>query len=160
MAFRPVKTDVRRWPVVLTFHVCDDAGSVAEIEQSFIGHFAPFTEDQYLALRREIFGDETDESVRRRIADTPVAEFAHLEARFFARLLRGWSHVENDDGTPRPYSAAALDALVTGEDGAVVRAGLNRSLVELRFGMAPRKNAATSPSPGQTPAQAAAGSTS
>ena len=143
----------RPWPVSVTLAECDEAsGDVAESEHVFIGHFKPFTEADLLAARLDVFGDESDPAVKQAQDAMPVAEYAVQEARFFGGLMCGWSQVADEAGHPVPYSAAALQGLCTGPDGAAFRRGFNRAVSQIRFGVAPAKNAVTSPSPGPTPA--------
>lgn len=147
-----IKLDYRPWPVTITSQVCDETtGDVTEKEDRFIGKFTRFDESDLLALRLEVFGDETDAKNKQRLADMPIADYAQLEARFFAGLLSGWSQVADDDGDIT-YSANLLQALCTGPDGAAFRRGFSRAISEIRFGVAPAKNAETSPSAGLAPA--------
>lgn len=155
------KLDYRPWPITVAFQVCDEAtGQVAEVDHRFIGHFIPFAEADLLALRLSVFGDEAEAGNKQRLADMPVADYERLEARFFAGLLCGWSQVADEHGTAMPYSAEALKGLCCGPDGAAFRRGINRAVSEIRFGVAPAKNAETSPSPGPVPAAVEAASTS
>lgn len=155
------KLDYRPWPITVGFLVCDETtGAVTEVEQSFIAHFKPFTEADLLEARRKLFGDEVEAEDRQRIADMAVAAYAVLEAGFFAALMCGWAQMTNEAGTPLPYSAEALTGLCCGPDGAAFRRGINRAVSEIRFGVAPAKNAETSPSPGPVPAAVEAASTS
>lgn len=147
------KLDYRPWPVGVTFQVCDEAtGVVTEVEQTFIAHFKPFSEADLLRARREVFGDETDVANNARINALPVAEYAVMESCFFAALVCGWSSIADEDGSPVSYSATALQGLCAGPDGAAFRRGINRAITQIRFGVAPAKNAETSPSPGPVPA--------
>lgn len=143
----------RPWPVTVTFHECDETtGEVREVEQSFIGHFTPFTEADLLEHRSAVFGDEADKAVKARLDDMPVADYAALEAGFFTRLMCGWSAVTDEQDAPLAYTAEQLRALCCGPDGAAFRRGINRAVSEIRFGVAPAKNSSTSPVPGPTPA--------
>jgi hypothetical protein len=149
----------RPWPVAVAFLDCDEAtGAVTETEQTFIAHFKPFSEADLLAARRQIFGDEADPTNKARLEEMPVAVYAMLEAAFFAALVTGWTQVSDESGGGVPYSDAALTALCTGEDGPAFRRGFNRAISQIRFGVAPAKNAETSPSPGPTPASVEAAS--
>lgn len=146
-----IKPPYRAWPVTVTLNVCDEeTGSVAEMDQGFVGHFLPLSAAEIKAIRVEVFGDEATDEVKQRVAEMLIDDYAKLEAAFFARVLCGWGKVVGEDGdTPVPYSADALRALATGEDGAAVRRGLNRAINEITWGVAPLKNAKTSPAPGQ-----------
>jgi hypothetical protein len=147
------KLDYRPWPVAVAFLDCDEAtGTVTETEQTFIAHFKPFSEAGLLAARRSAFGDEADPTNKARLEEMPVARYAELEAEFFADLVIGWAKIADESGRDVPYSAAALTALCVGEDGPAFRRGFNRAISQIRFGVAPAKNAETSPSPGPTPA--------
>lgn len=155
------KLDHRPWPVSVGFLDCDEAnGEVTETEQTFIAHFKPFSEAELLAARRQVFGDEADAAVKATLDEMPVARYAELEAAFFCALVTGWSKVTDEIGSHVPYSGAALTALCTGQDGPAFRRGFNRAISQIRFGVAPAKNAGTSPSPGPAPASGEAASAS
>lgn len=75
-------------------------------------------------------------------------------AAIFSRVLTGWgAEVRDENGASIPYSAEALSALVTGPDGRAVSVGINEALGQIRFGVAPQKNDATSPVPGPAPGE-------
>lgn len=160
MAFRTRRLSYRPWPVTVTLQECGEDGAMVEVAEAFIGHFRPFTEQEMLDARRELFGDESSEEGKKRIAEMTVAEHGRLEALFFSRLMCGWGQVFDEQGSALAYSEAALAALVTGPDGPAVRRAINTALMEIRFGMAPAKNVATSPAPGPKPAADEAAPTS
>lgn len=153
MSFKVRKLDYRPWPVTVSLQECnEETGDVIELDQRFIGHFRPHTEAEIQSIRRGIFGDESSDEGKARIANMHVDDYALLEARFFARLLCGWGAMFAEDGTtPLPYSEAALIALATRLDGPAVRRALNVATNEIRWGIAPLKNAKTSPVPGPKP---------
>lgn len=148
MSIQINKTQHRRWPVSVKSLVCQDDGSVVEVENRFIGHFRPFNEEEVVAIRNQIFGEGTDEELEKLKEARTTAEQAALEAEFYARLMCGWEAVLDEDGEPVPYSDAACRGLAAGPDGARVRRGLSAAVLELRFGIAPAKNVETSPAPG------------
>lgn len=152
MALKIRKINYRRWPVTIDTRDCQDDGTIVEGKARFVVHFKPFTEAEVLALRNEIFGEGTDEALKARRDERPLAEQADLEARFLAGLVCGWEGVTDESGAPIPFSVAALTDAVTGADGFALRAALNAAVVEVRFGIAPAKNVETSPAPGPTPA--------
>lgn len=161
MALRVRKLSYRPWPVTVLFQECDEAtGQVTEIPQTFIGHFKPFTESELLAHRLEIFGDETKQEVKDKMANTTLDQSAKQEAEFFARLMCGWSKVSAEDDADLAFSPARLRDLCTGDDGAAFRRGINSAIGEIRFGIGPLKNSVTSPAPGPTPAADEAAPTS
>lgn len=150
------KLNYRPWPVTVTLVECDETtGEVTEVKHTFVGHFRPFDEAELLAHRRECFGDEDGDENKKRLGGLSVVEYNALEAQFFARLMCGWGGVADEDEASLPYSEQALAALVCGRDGAAVRRALNVAVNELRFGLAPRKNAVPSPAPGPQPGEGA-----
>lgn len=70
-------------------------------------------------------------------AAPPKTERDHLadNARLFPRYIAGWDGVQRLDGTPVPFSAEALAALVTGPHGKAVSAGLWQAVAEVRHGV-------------------------
>jgi hypothetical protein len=148
MAFKITKCINRRWPVTVTLRACQEDGTVVDVEQRFIGVFAPFSEVDYLAARIDLFGDENNPEVQAAAIRRSAAEQASLEARLIERFMRGWETVLDDDGNPVMFSSQKLYDLATGDDGPAVRRGLSIALGELRFGLAPAKNADASPEPG------------
>lgn len=85
----------------------------------------------------------------RKMGDLTTEESLERNARYFERLLVGWGdEVIGEDGQPIQFSAEALRALITGPDGNAVSRGLIDADNQLRYGIAPRKNASTSPAPG------------
>lgn len=152
MAFKVRKLDYRPWPVTVKCPECQPDGSVIMLDQRFIAHFEVFDEADLLALRSEIFGGkneaERDELAKKRTS----AEQAELEAQFLSRLVRGWEAVSDDAGRPIPFSRDAVRGLCLDKvDGPVFRQGLSQAGMEIRFGMAPAKNAEPSPAPGPSP---------
>lgn len=148
MAFKIRKPAFRPWPVTVKLPACGADGQVVEIPQTFIGHFTTFSEADYTAIERELFGDK--DAQRERVLSP--REQAELEAQLVFRLLTGWEGIFADDDAPLPFSAPALAELFTGPDGPLLRRAFGQSIFELRFGLAPAKNVATSPLPGLTPA--------
>lgn len=147
MAFKVRKIDHRPWPVTVRFKVCDDAGKVAEVEQSFVGHFLSFSEEEHGAVvdavKQALPGPEDN-------GDIPFALVLQRNALYFEKLMCGWGpEVTDEADRPLPFSPAALKAMVTGPDGAAISDGLSRAIGELRFGMAPQGNLSTSPAPGE-----------
>lgn len=151
MAFKVRKIQFRRWPVTLIGHECGDDGTVAEVNARFVGHFRPIDEAGVLALRAEVFGAGDDEDLAAAARARTVAAQAALEGEFYGRLMCGWEGVTGDDDQPLPWSEQAVQALCTGPDGPAARRALAAAVLEIRFGLAPAKNAVTSPAPGPTP---------
>lgn len=150
------KTTSRAWPATVAMLVCDEAtGEVTETKQTFIAHWKAFTEDDIAAARAlartqhpapAAFAavEEADDW-----AKLPVALLLKRNAAVFRQLLCGWgSELRDESNTPIPFGAEALTALVTGPDGLAVSRGLSDALGQLRFGTAPEKNSAPSPSLG------------
>jgi len=163
MSFVVRKSKSRPWPVTVTLQVGDDEGNVQVVEQKFVGYFRPFSEAEFRTILDEETARDGLTVVEERIAPAgdssalpamplpPVptpAEGLETNARIFARLLDGWGKVLDESKVPIPYSKAALTALVTGEDGMAFSAGINHALTQMRFGVAPAKNAVTSLAPG------------
>lgn len=178
MTFRMRKAGSRPWPVKFTLLDSNEEGEVAPIEQGFIGFFVPFNEQQYDDIiaeeERKFFGIdaaivEANATAGESLAVIPQAPpigerpphvTLALNARIFARFMNGWSKVMDADGNPIAYSTAALAELVTGPDGMAISVGINQALAQIRFGIAPAKNAQASPAPGLVPASGEAASTS
>lgn len=144
------KINHRPWPVTVRIPVCDEAtGQVNELEQTFIAHWKAFSESTLKAIFEE---------ADRRFpppagGGTPPLDVAlEKNAHVFAQLLTGWSAVRDEAGNDIPYTEEALAGWVCGPDGLALSAGLNASLSEIRFGVAPAKNSPTSPAPGPAPA--------
>lgn len=137
----------RPWPVTVRLNVCGDDGTVVEVEQTFIGHFNPFTEADLKAIFEDAdkqFPLPADGGI------PPLDQVLAKNAFVFRQLLCGWSEVTDEEtGEPIPYTAEALDAWVQGGDGLAVSTGFNAALSEIRFGLAPAKNSNTSPEVGQ-----------
>jgi len=148
MSIQINRSQHRRWPVSVMTLVCQDDGSVVEVENRFIGHFRPFNEDEVKAIRSEIFGDGTDEELDKRAEGRTTAEQAALETAFYERLMCGWEAVLDEAGQPVPFTPATFKDLAAGPDGHRVRRGLAKATLEIRFGIAPAKNVGTSPEPG------------
>lgn len=148
MALKIRKIDYRRWPVTVTLRSCGDDGAVTAEDVRFIGHFRALDEDAITAIRAEVFGVGSDDELRAVAEKRPAGEQARLEALFFCRLMCGWEAVLDEADRPIPYGDDALIALATGDDGPAIRRGLAGAVLELRLGVAPIKNAATSPAPG------------
>jgi hypothetical protein len=147
--FKIRKVAHRRWPVVVKQLVCDESGQVAEVESTFVATFLPFTEARLLGLEslaQEVHPDDT--------ANGPsIAVTLRRNADTFAALIAGWGpEVTDDAGQPVPFTEAELRQLVTGPEGVSLSTALHTALGQLRFGVAPAKNAPTSLAPGLTPA--------
>lgn len=150
MSYVVRKLNYRPWPVALVFQDCDPAtGDIVEVEQKFIGHFSPFSEEDFDRIVAENKGESGE-------ANAPTSAVLAANAKIFGQLLVGWSGVEDEKRKPLPFSAKRLSELVTGPDGLVVSAGINRALLEIRYGAAKVKNSNTSDASGQTPASASA----
>lgn len=151
MAITIRKITHRPWPVTVRIPVCDETtGQVAELEQTFIAHWQAFSESTLKAVFEEAdrhFPPPAAGSV------LPLDVALKKNAWVFAQLLTGWSAVRDESENDIPYTEEALTDWVCGADGLALSAGLNASLSEIRFGVAPAKNSPTSPAPG--PARAA-----
>ena len=158
MAFTVRKTAHRPWPVSITLLDSDDAGNVKEVVNTFVGHFRPFTEDEFDAAYKAAIAaypvperaDVTD--TEKTDEQTPIKIVLLRNAAIFSELMVGWgAEVRDEQGQSIPFSAAALTALVTGPDGLAVSRGINAAISQFRFGYAPAKNDLTSPAHGPTP---------
>jgi hypothetical protein len=182
MALRVRKDGVRKWPVTVKTKVGDDAGNVAEVEQTFVAHWKAITEAERRQILEELdlaFGsrptadavladvvgivgdpdgagrDPRDVLVRvarvmRRMEEESAEAVLERNAVYFGRLLAGWGdEVVGEDGQSIPFSADALHQLITGLDGNAISRALIEADNQIRYGMAPRKNASTSPAPGE-----------
>ena len=148
MAFTVRKITHRPWPVTITLMEADAAGVVHEVKNTFVGHFRPFTEEEFEAVMKEsaLIVPAPDAQEER----LPMPVVLKRNAFIFSRLLVGWGpEVRDEHGASVPYSAEALSALVTGPDGRAVSIALNTALTQIRHGVAPEKNVETSPAPGQ-----------
>lgn len=141
------KINYRPWPVKVVFQEADAAGVIQSLEQTFIGHFRPFSEAEFEAVSAQVRGDDKP-------GDLPLAELLRRNASLFGSLMSGWSGVADASGVPLPYSTEALCELVTGPDGLAISAGINTALSEIRFGAAAAKNLPTSGGDGPAPAPA------
>ena len=138
----------RPWPVTVKQMVCDDAGQVTAVESTFVGHFSAFSEEGLLDLQERVKAAHPDGPD----SGQTIAVTLRRNAETFAALLVGWGpEVADEDGQPLPFSTFALSALVNGPDGVAVSTALHVAVNQLRFGVAPEKNAPTSPAPGPTP---------
>lgn len=145
MTFTIRKTRNRPWPVTVKTKVCDEAGQVDEVAQTFIVHWKPFTEVEFKSVidAAEAAHPAVDGE------DTPLSKILAKNAIIFTALIEGWGdEVKDEAGKPVTYSAKALSGLIQGPDGLAVSGGLNAALTELRFGIAPAKNSNASPAPG------------
>lgn len=147
MGFIVRKPDFRPWPVTVRLHVSDDAGSVTLVEQTFVGHFMPFTEGEHAAISEEIDAAWPKPEDGKAI---PRERILERNSAYFARLMTGWDGVHDDQGAALPFSAGALDALVTGPDGFAISEALFVAIAELRNGVAPIKNLLPSAAPGES----------
>lgn len=157
--FVPRKLRHRPWPIHVTLQELGADGEIVEKTHPFIGHFRPFSEEEYKALVDELNGvlpvaeaaegaDAAPAEPVKTPADMPLADVLKRNARLFGSLLAGWDQVKDEDGNAIPFSTDALTALVTGPDGLAISAGLNVALMEIRFGKAGAKNSQTSAKPG------------
>lgn len=146
----------RPWPVTVKLLEADETGEVKEVEFTFVLHFSPFTEAEFRVAHDETVGQDAPVADGAKAADRPIALLLEMNSKLFARLVEGWAKVNDEAGNPVPFSAEALRALIVGQDGLAVSAGIQRALSELRFGLAPAKNSPTSVVPGQSPVAAEA----
>lgn len=160
MAFKVRKLPYRPWPVMPTLRECREDGSIVETTHSFVAHFRPFTEQEFGALRTEVFGAGSDEEITARSRTRTISEQAELEIQFFSGLIVGWAGVTGEDGQPIPFCVVSLCELLRGADGPEIRRALGNSLLELRLGLAPLKTASSSPAPGPAMPDPAAETTS
>jgi hypothetical protein len=147
MGFKVRKTDYRAWPVTVRLQECDAAGNVAEIEQTFVAHFKPFSEAENAQIVAEI-----EQRYPPRAEGEPVnlSETLKRNAMYFGRVIVGWGpEVTDDSGVPLKFSQEALAQLITGPDGLAISAALSHAVGQLRYGIAPAKNLNASPSPGE-----------
>ena len=61
------KINYRPWPVKVVFQEADAAGVIQSLEQTFIGHFRPFSEAEFEAVSAQVRGDDKP-------GDLPLAE--------------------------------------------------------------------------------------
>lgn len=147
MAFKVRKLNHRPWPVTVKLQEGDAAGNVVETAQTFVVHVRPFTEAEHADMMVALDAAWPLPEGRDRL---DLKSILVRNADYFARLVVGWGpEVTDEAGLPLPYSSEALTALVTGPDGLALSAALNQAVNELRFGIAPAKNSATSPMPGE-----------
>lgn len=160
------KAKSRPWPVTVTLQVGDAEGNVVEVKQGFVLNFTPLSEKEVQQIIDEetlrgkvvVKALEILEEVDAAAAGQPlpppapstssVHEMLDLNSRIFTRLVDGWSKVMDEDKKPIPYSSATLAAMITGLDGLAISTGINQARMQMLYGMAPAKNAATSPAPG------------
>jgi len=163
MAFTVRKSALRPWPVKVQLLVGNESGEVQPAEFDFVLHFKPFGEDEFDRIIKEgraafdvpASVEHTASGVDgEALAPIPVppeptpAETLAINARIFPALVGDWSHLADEHGNPLPYSEAAFAALIVGPDGLAISHGINVALTQLRFGIAPAKNAPPSPAPG------------
>ena len=158
MTFTVRKTTHRPWPVSVALLASDDAGNVQEVVNTFVGHFRPFTEDEFDAAYKAAIeaypvpGRANATDTEKTDEQTPVKIVLQRNAAIFSKVMVGWgAEVRDEQGQSIPFSTDALTALVTGPDGLAVSRGINSAVSQLRFGYAPAKNDLTSPTPGPTP---------
>ncbi len=150
--FKIRKINHRPWPVTIALKTCDDDGEFSESQQVFIAHFRAFREAD---LIEHVKAAEAAHPTPDGGDELPVALLLRRNAHLFCALIEGWRDIGDDEGAAIPYTPDALTALVTGPDGLAVSTGLNQAVAEIRFGIAPKKIAPTSPAPGPTPTGAA-----
>lgn len=142
------KIDYRPWPVTVVQRVCDTVGNVVESENTFVAHFKPFSEAEFVAIV-----DQVDADLNIELADRTLSDNLERNARLFPELIVGWGdEVRGEFGNPLPFTRDLLAEMVTGSDGLSISIAINKAIEEIRFGIGPRKNLTTSPQPGQTPA--------
>lgn len=153
MSFTVRRSAFRRWPISVALLEADAAGAVQESVSTFVGHFRPFSEADFDAAYKAAITQYPDpEGPAGSDESTPIKIVLQRNAAIFAALMVGWGdEVRDEQGQSIAYSAEALTALVTGPDGLAVSKGINAALGQFRFGVAPAKNALTSPEPGPTP---------
>jgi len=146
MAFKVRKSESRRWPVTVKLLESDAAGVVVENEQTFVALWRPVTEAERVEIAKaleEKFGGAD-------AAKLTAADMLARNADYFGRLLVGWGdEVVDESGQPIPFSVERLTEMITGLDGLAISAALNQADLEIRLGFGARKNASTSPAPGE-----------
>jgi hypothetical protein len=147
MAYIVKKSADRPWPVTVRLNVCGDDGVVTPVEQTFVGRFKLFDEDEHEAICGEVdaaFPEPED--------GKPLAQGALLKrnAAYFSRLMVGWGSVQDEGGAPLPWSKETLAGMVTGPDGHAISEGLFVAVAEIRAGVAPLKNLLPSVAPGDS----------
>lgn len=152
--FKTKKVAYRPWPVTVFMVESDEDGNVTEREETFVVRFRPFDEERIEALRKESEQKFpcTDDSV-------PMSVVLNRNAYLFSSLVDGWGDKgpRDEDGVLQ-FSTEMMRELTTGQDGARFSAGMHQAISQLRFGIAPAKNASSSPKDGHAPdAVAAAG---
>jgi hypothetical protein len=176
MTYTVRKLNHRPWPVIVRVNVCLDGGEVVPQESKIVGHFLPITEKERVVLLKDLrakfdpppategLGLDTDTqgdaalhvalhaALASNAAEDPVEtgrmRGLAMNAWYFERRVCGWSGVQDEVGTPVPYSADLLRDLITGEDGGAWSDGLIAADQQLRLGTAPEKNSETSPASG------------
>jgi hypothetical protein len=147
MALKIKRLNHRAWPVTVTLQESDDNGVVTATEQTFVAHFKPVTEEEREAITAKV--NEKYPLPKDGERDDMRVVLAR-NAEYFSHLVVGWGDdVQNEDGTPTPFTQAALTALVTGPDGLAISQAMVRADNEIRFGVAPAKNFKTSPAHGE-----------
>lgn len=148
MAFKIRKLKHRAWPVSVTLQESDANGAVAAIEQTFVAHFKPVTEEEREAITAAADAAHPVPEGEERLS---MKALLARNATYFSAMLMGWGpEVTDDAGAPIPFSAKELTALITGPDGVAFSAALVQADNEIRFGMAPAKNSRPSAAPGET----------
>jgi hypothetical protein len=144
---------------VAHFKPITEADRQALIDELDAACGASATAEAVLAEVRTIIGadgagDARDVLMRvaaalRRMGDLTTEESLKRNAMYFERLVVGWGdEVRGEDDKPIPFSAEVLRELITGPDGNAISRGLIDADNQIRYGVAPRKNASTSPAPG------------
>ena len=146
----------RPWPVTIKRQICDEDGTVSEVENTFVAHWKPFTEDDlqgiFDAAEQAVPAPKSPGSDQADVANLKLREVLARNALIFPQLIVGWGpEVLDEDGQPLTYSTEELAALITGPDGMAISAGLNTAMSEIRWGVAPAKNSSTSPTAGPAP---------
>ena len=155
MAFTVRKIAYRPWPITVTLMEADAAGVVHEVENTFIGHFGAFSEDEFEKIMKASESAVPAptvpgvEAMDVKDVPLPISVVLRRNAAIFSHVLVGWGQeVRDEHGASIPYSEETLFDLVTGPDGRAVSIGINAALAQIRFGVAPQKNVETSPAPG------------
>lgn len=151
------KLKYRPWPITVALQMLGEDDEVVEHKHTFIGHFAPFSEEKFKAVWDEVSAAKKDavanetgdvEHVEEPKGAPALHEVLQRNAVVFSRILVGWEKVRDEEGADIPFSHEALTAMVTGPDGLAISAGISNALHEIRFGKVGVKNSNTSAKPG------------
>lgn len=106
--FAIVKNPVYSWPVEVSLP--DPAKPGKWKTHSFIGHFKKLSDQEF----RDALEPMTDTAL-------PPAERFDRENEFIQRVLVGWEGITDEDGTPLPFNADQVEAVLNLTE---VRSGL------------------------------------